>query len=158
MESPAADATQGDRTLNPGKGAGAPLDDVKVHVKIKIAALWASVMFCYIYADYFDLYRPGALQGMLQGKMGPLGPVTQGVLLGTAAVLAIPSLMIFLSLILKPNINRWTNIILGALYTLINLTNLMSSWAFYVFFGVVEIFITALIAWYALSWSNQKPS
>ena len=31
------------------------LDDFKVHTKIKLAALWASVMFCYIYADYFGL-------------------------------------------------------------------------------------------------------
>lgn len=142
--------------MNSGK-AGLPLDDLKVHVKVKIAALWTSLMFCYIYADYFDLYRPGALQGMLAGKMGPLGPVTQGVLLGTAAILAIPSLMIFLSLILKPNLNRWTNVIFGALYTLINFTNLMSSWAFYVFFGIVEIVLTALIVWYAWSWPRQRP-
>ena len=29
-------------------------------------------MFCYISADYFGLYKPGALQRMLEGKMGPL--------------------------------------------------------------------------------------
>jgi len=66
------------------------LDDIKVHVKIKISALWVSVMFCYIYGDYFGLYKPGALQGMLSGKMGPLGPTTQGILLGTSAMMAIP--------------------------------------------------------------------
>ena len=47
-----------------------PLDDVKIHVKMKISALWVSVMFCYIYGDYFGLYRPGTVQGMLEGKMG----------------------------------------------------------------------------------------
>jgi hypothetical protein len=46
-------------------------------------------MFCYIYADYFGLYVPGSLQTMLAGKMGPLGPVTQIVLLGTSLMLAI---------------------------------------------------------------------
>lgn len=101
------------RTIN---GAGS-LDDLKIDVKIKLAALWTSVMFCYIYADYFGLYRTGALQGMLQGRMGPLGPATQGVLLAVAAVLAIPAVMIFLSLALKPNPNRWLNAILGILYT-----------------------------------------
>ncbi len=60
-------------------GAGS-LDDVKIDVKIKLAALWTSVMFCCIYADYFGLYRTGTLQGMLQGRMSPLGPATQGVL------------------------------------------------------------------------------
>jgi hypothetical protein len=34
--------------------------------------------------------------------MGPLGPSTQLVLLGTSVLMAIPSLMIFLSLVMKP--------------------------------------------------------
>jgi len=40
----------------------------EIDVRIKISALWASVMFCYIYADYFGLYVPGALQRMLNGS------------------------------------------------------------------------------------------
>jgi len=28
------------------------LQDVKVHVKAKLASLWTSLMFCYIYGDY----------------------------------------------------------------------------------------------------------
>jgi hypothetical protein len=140
------------RTIN---GAGS-LDDLKIDVKIKLAALWTSVMFCYIYADYFGLYRTGALQGMLQGRMGPLGPATQGVLLAVAAVLAIPAVMIFLSLALKPNPNRWPNAILGILYTLINLTNFLSAWAFYIFFGIIEIMLTSLIVWYACRWPRSK--
>ena len=35
------------------KPDGQVLDDLKVHVKLKISALWTSAMFCYIYADYF---------------------------------------------------------------------------------------------------------
>ena len=34
-------------------------------------------MFCYVYADYFGLYKPHVLQGMLEGQMGPLGATTQ---------------------------------------------------------------------------------
>src|SRR5262245_42853370 len=88
------------------KNAGSALDDIRIHVRIKIAALWASVMFCYIYADYFGLYVPGRLQGMLQGRMGPLGTTTQGVLLATSLVMAIPSVMIFLTLALPPRPSR----------------------------------------------------
>jgi hypothetical protein len=44
------------------KNSSPALHDIKVHVKIKISLLWASVMFCYIYGDYFGLYKPGALQ------------------------------------------------------------------------------------------------
>ena len=99
--------------MNALKKTGAALEDIKVHVRLKISALWMSVMFCYLYADYFGLYVPGSLQKMLEGKMGPLGPTTQGVLLGTSLMMAIPSVMIFLSLALKPTLNRWLNIIFG---------------------------------------------
>jgi hypothetical protein len=140
------------RTINGAES----LDDLKIDVKIKLAALWTSVMFCYIYADYFGLYRTGALRGMLAGRMGPLGPATQGVLLGTAVVLAIPAVMIFLSLALIPNPNRRLNVVLGIVYALINLTNFLSAWAFYIFFGIIEIMLTLLIVWYAWSWPRSK--
>ena len=131
------------------------MQDIKVNVKIKISALWASVMFCYIYADYFGLYVPGALQKMLDGKMGPLGPTTQGVLLGTSIMMAIPSVMIFLSVALKPKLNRMFNIIFGALYTLIILIT-MWAWAFYIFFGIIEVVLTVLVVWYAWNWPKQE--
>jgi hypothetical protein len=136
------------------KKPGTVLDDIKIHVKMKLSALWASVMFCYIYADYFGLYVPGKLQGMLAGKMAPLGPTTQGVLVGTAIMLAVPSVMIFLSLALKPKLNRWLNIILGILYTAIILIT-MWDWAFYIFYGIVEVILTGLVVWYAWKWPKQ---
>ena len=134
---------------------GTVLDDIKIHVKIKISALWVSVIFCYIYGDYFGLYEPGKLRGMLEGKMGPLGQTTQGVLLGTSLMMAIPSVMVFLSLVLKANLNRRVNIIFGAIYTVIILIT-MWNWAFYIFLGVVEIVLTALIVWYAWHWPKQE--
>ena len=60
--------------------------NVKINVRIRLSALWASVMFCYIDTDYFGLYVPGALQAMLDGQMRPLGPTTHGALLGTSLV------------------------------------------------------------------------
>jgi hypothetical protein len=127
----------------------------EIPVRMKISALWTSVMFCYIYGDYFWLYRPGKLQEMLAGKMAPLGPVTQGVLLGTTLSMVIPSLMIFLSLVLKRAPNRWLNIILGVAYSLFVLVTMPGAWAFYLFLGTVDIALTALIVWYAWSWPVQ---
>ena len=138
------------------KKAGTALEDIKIHVKMKISALWVSVMFCYIYGDYFGLYQPGELRGMLEGKMGPFGPTTQGILLGTSLMMAIPSVMVFLSLALKPNLNRLVNIILGVIYTVIMLITMPGSWAFYIFLGIVEVVLTALIVWYAWNWPKQE--
>ena len=138
------------------KNSSTLLDDIKVHVKIKISSLWVSVMLCYIYGDYFGLYKPGVLQEMLAGKMGPLGPTTQLVLLGTSAMMALPSVMVFLSLVLKPRLNRWLNIILGAIYTVIILITMPGEWVFYIFLGVIEIALTTLIVWYAWKWPTQE--
>jgi hypothetical protein len=138
------------------KNSSTLLDDIKVHVKIKISSLWVSVMLCYIYGDYFGLYKPGALQEMLAGKMGPLGPTTQLVLLGTSAMMALPSVMVFLSLVLKPRLNRWLNIIFGAIYTVIILITMPGEWVFYIFLGVIEIALTTLIVWYAWKWPTQE--
>ena len=52
------------------------LDDMRMHVKIKLSLLWTALMFFYIYGDYFGLYVPGQLKGMLEGE-GPIGPVRQ---------------------------------------------------------------------------------
>ena len=38
----------------------AALEDIRVPTRYKLSAMWASVMFCYIYADYFGLYVPGS--------------------------------------------------------------------------------------------------
>ncbi|WKE66990.1 DUF6326 family protein [Gallaecimonas kandeliae] len=132
------------------------LEDIKVPVKIKLAALWASTMFCYVYGDYFELYIPGKLQTMLQGHMEPLGAVTQTVLLGTSVLMIIPSIMIFLSLALKPVVSRWLNIVVGLLFTVLMLLIAVSSgWAFYVLFAVVEVVLTSLVVWYAWRWPRQ---
>lgn len=132
------------------------LADIKIHVKMKISALWASVMFCYLYGDFFWLYQPGKLQGMLEGKMVPLGPTTQGVLLFTSVMMAMPAVMVFLSLVLKANLNRWVNIILGLIYTVFVLITMPGAWAFYIFFGSVDVILTALIVWYAWNWPGQE--
>jgi Family of unknown function (DUF6326) len=142
--------------LDGTKNADTAFDDIKIHVKIKLSALWASVMFCYLYGDYFGLYQPGKLQGMLEGKMAPLGPTTQGVLLFTSVSMAIPAVMVFLSLALKANLSRWANIILGVVYTVFVLITMPGAWAFYLFLGSVDVVLTALIVWYAWNWPKQE--
>jgi Family of unknown function (DUF6326) len=135
------------------------LDDFKIHVKVKLSALWASVMFCYVYGDYFELYTPGKLQGMQLGRMGPLGPATQGVLLGASILMAIPSVMVFLSLVLRPTTCRWLNIVLGGIYTAIMLLiAIEGGFVFYVFLAIVEVVLTSLIIWYAWRWPRQPAS
>ncbi len=131
------------------------LADVPINVKLKLAALWGALMFLYVYADILSLFRPGHIEEILAGKMGPF-PVTQAGLLTAALLMLIPSVMVFLSLALTPKVNRWTNISVGILYTIVNLSNLIGeSWAYYLAFGMVEIVLTLLIIGYAWQWPKQ---
>ena len=69
----------------------------------------------------------------------------------------IPALMVFLSLALKPRVGRWANIVLGLLYTAVNVGNLVGeSWAFYILYGIVEIALTLLIVGYAWKWRHPE--
>lgn len=88
--------------------------------------------------------------------MGPLGPVTQNVLLGTAVMMAIPPAMVFLSTALPASLTRWASIILGVFYTAIMLMTMPGSWAFYIFLGVVEVALSLLIVWHAWTWPKES--
>lgn len=131
-----------------------PLEDLKVPVKIKLSALWAALMFCYIYGDYFGLYTPGKLKGMLAGG-GPFGPVSQGTLVAASALLAIPGVMVFLSLALPVRLNRWLNVMLAAIYIAVMLVTMPGAWSYYIFLGVIEIALGVLTIWYAWRWPRQ---
>lgn len=132
------------------------MSDIMIHVKFKLAALWTSLMFCYIYADYFELYQPGKLEGILHGHMGPLGPVTQGGLVIASVMLIVPALMIFLSIAATTVINRWLNIVFGIAYTLIIALTMIGAWDYYILYGVVEIALQLLVMWYAWTWPKAS--
>jgi hypothetical protein len=135
------------------------LEDIRIHVRFKLSALWAAVMFCYIYGDFFSLFVPGRIENLMKGDSGA-GSTTPVKLLMFAMMMTIPSLMVFLSLVLKPVVSRWTNIAMGVLFTLIMILVVAVSidrWMlFYTYLGVVEILITILIVWYAWRWPRKE--
>ena len=38
------------------------LENSKVNIKVKLAALWSAATFCYLYGDYFELYTPNKIK------------------------------------------------------------------------------------------------
>lgn len=130
------------------------LQDTVIHPRLKLSALWASVMFCYIYADYFGLFSPGLLAHMNQGMIAPLGRATPPVMIGVSLMMALPSLMIFLSVALPARVSRALNLALGALYTAIIAVTMWSS-AHFILFGVIEIALTLLVIAYAWTWPRD---
>jgi hypothetical protein len=133
------------------------LENPKVNIKIKLATLWASATFCYLYGDYFELYTPEKVNSLITGENVLDSPTK---LLIASIILAIPSIMVGASIILKPKINRILNIFFGSLFTLMMLfigINSMTEWySFYVFLAFLESIITFLIVWYAFKWPKQQ--
>lgn len=131
-------------------------EDFKINVKLILSALWASVMFLYIYGDYFELYVPGKVQGLLNGQNILSTPYK---LLLATIVLTLPTLMIFLSLIMKPKWNRILNISIGVFLTLFTLLVGASSFTewriFYVMLALLESIITSIIVWKAWHWTKK---
>src|SRR3954469_14564901 len=132
------------------------LEDAAVGVRVRLAGLWASILSCYIYGDYFVLFAPSKLERMLGGH-GPFGPVTQESLLAVAAIMAVPSVMICLSLLLSPAVSRWTNIVVAAIFIVfVTFTLRGASWYFYIFLSAVEVLLKATIIWLAWTWPRQS--
>lgn len=132
------------------------LTDFNINIKIKLAFLWSSVTFLYIYGDYFELYVPKKIAGIIDGTSMLDSPIK---LFLASLLLAIPAFMICLSILLKPLSNKWLNIVFGIYFTAIMLliaVTSISEWrAFYVFYAILESILTALITWTAFNWPKQ---
>jgi hypothetical protein len=130
------------------------MEDIMGSLRVKLAALWTSFMFLYIYVDYFALYMPGKIDDILKGKVFVFD-ITQGFLLAALVSVSIPTLMIFFSVILPAKINCITNIIVAMVYIPYTLFNLAGeAWMHMVFGAALEVVLLCLIIRYA--WKGSR--
>ncbi|WP_425287346.1 DUF6326 family protein [Lutimonas vermicola] len=139
-----------------------PLTNYSINIKVKLTVLWTALMFLYIYADYFRLMTPEKLERMMKLQT-PMGPTSPGILVTFSVILIIPTLMIFLSIFLKPQINKWLNIVIASIYACISILIIVSSidneWQlFFVIFNFVEIVVFAIIISQAWKWPREEYS
>ena len=143
--------------MNTNKKTAGIFQDVKIDVKIKLAALWVALMFCYTYADILGFYAPGNLEELLSGEIAGI-QMTQGLLLASAILMVIPTAMVFLSLALKARANRLANIIVGIVYMGVLGSTLLTGRApaYYVLYVLVKAVLIALIVWHAFKWPKTQ--
>jgi Family of unknown function (DUF6326) len=133
-----------------------PLVDGKMPTRIKLSGLWVATALCYIEGDFTTFFPPGGyIQQSLAGRMGPFR-TSQLTLLGGSVFVSIPCVLVFLSLVLPSAWCRRVNIVFGILYTVINaLSAFTTTWAYFVYFGVVESVLTVLVVWYSWKWARE---
>lgn len=138
------------------KNNPAPSADFRVNIRFILSAMWTSVMFLYIYGDYFELYVPHKAEGLLTGRNLLNTPYK---LFFATVLLALPALMISTTLLLNATWNRRLNITIGTVLTAFSLfagSSSITEWRiFYVMLTLVESVITALIVWKAWHWPQQ---
>ncbi|MBB6347824.1 hypothetical protein FHU36_004369 [Nonomuraea muscovyensis] len=131
------------------------LDNPPIPVQAKLAAAWTSFMFLYIYVDYFHLYKPGAIDDILAGVVVGFD-ISPTLLTMMLASVAIPALMVMLSMTLPTRVNRATNLVVASLYIPYSVVNAVGeSWDWASFYGLsigVEVLLLAFILRSARTW------
>jgi len=132
-------------------------EDVKVNVKIKLSALWIALMFLYTYADILGFYAPGNIEELISGEIAGI-QMTQELLLGSTILMAIPSVMVFLSLALNAKANRLVNIIVGLVYIVVLGSTFLTGRnpAYYILFAILKAVLLVLIIRQAWKWPTQQ--
>ncbi len=137
------------------------LDDRQVPVQAKLAAAWTSFMFLVIYVDYFHLYQPGEIDEIRGGVIFEfdISPTLMTIFF---ALIAIPSLMVLLSMTLPARVNRATNLVVALLFIPVCVFNAAGAswdWAFYYGLTIgVEVLILAFILRSAWTWPRRTAS
>lgn len=131
------------------------LDNPPVPVQGKLAAAWTSLMFLYIYVDYLHLYKPGSIDELRGGSVFVFD-ISSPLLTAFLASVAIPALMVTLSVTLPARANRATNLVVASLYipvTVFNAAGETWDWAiFYAFSIAIEVLLLAFILRSVWTW------
>jgi hypothetical protein len=125
-----------------------------VNVRIKISALWTSMLFVFAYVDLFSLYRPDVRADLEAHEIGGF-TVNHSFLLGTTVYVVIPSLMVFCALVLRPRVNRLANIALAIVYGLTIIAGAIGEWSYYILGSAIEVALLGAIVFYAWTWPKE---
>jgi hypothetical protein len=127
---------------------------ITMEMKAKLSTLWIFILLNVIFRDIHELFRPGLLEEMMTGTVNGV-QVTEGTLLVGGIMLEILIAMVILSWVLPYRVNRWANIIVGAIAIPLvigigpkDLDNM--------FFATIEVVALLLIIWYAWKWHHTK--
>ena len=122
--------------------------------KIKISVLWLFSAVAFLAHQILALMEPGVIAQIMDGDVEGMKIGTELILL-FAILFLVPLIMAFLSLTLKDSINRWANIIVGAVFAALFIGTIasvakLSGEILMTFSTVVAL---SLIVWYA--WKSK---
>ncbi len=126
-----------------------PLDNPPIPVQAKLAAAWGSLIFLILYIDYFHLYQPGEIDDIRDGFIFAFD-ISGGLISIFFVIIAIPGLMVMLSMALPARVNRATNLVVASLQIPLMMFNIVGSPSDFVFYYILTIGVELLILFYIL--------
>lgn len=136
-----------------------PLESLRMPVQAKLAAAWASFMFLYIYVDILGFYKPGVVDDILVGIVWEFD-ITPTWAITALTLLAIPILMVVLSMTLPARANRIANLVVAAIQVPFAAFNALGEvgqpWMYFYVLGVaLEVIVLAFILRSAWTWPRR---
>ena len=129
----------------------------RIDTRLKIAALWTATLFVFAYVDLFSLYRPDVRADLDRGRIFAFD-IGQPFLFLTTLYVIIPSVLIYLALVMPRSTNRIVNIVAAALYGLTIVGGAIGEWGYYVFGSAVESCLLAVLVYHAWTWPEPDPA
>jgi len=127
---------------------------ITMDMKARLSTLWIFVLLNVIFRDIHELFRPGLLEEMMTGTINGV-QMTEGTLLVAGIMLEILIAMVILSRVLEYRVNRWANIIVGAIAIPL-VIGIGPKDLDDMFFATIEVVALALIIWFAWKWPKQE--
>ena len=124
-------------------------------MKTKLSTLWIFVLLNVIFRDIHEIVKPAFLAEMMSGNGSQ---PSEELFLIAGILLEISIGMVLLSRVLTYRLNRWANIIAGALTMGFILFNISTPDLDDIFFAAVEVVGLSLIIWLAWKWPTPEHS
>lgn len=134
--------------------------DTPVDVRLVLCALWITMLFVFAYVDIFGFYRADVLDAALDGTVATTAFTVDQVFLTATLVYLLPSiLMVVLTLVLAPRVNRAVTIVVSVLYTITIIVSCIGeTWVYYLLGSLVEVLLLVVIARTAWRWHPLVPA
>ncbi len=134
------------------------MEDLVLH-KVRLAVLWLMAMVSDVASALLYIMNPAILEEFIEtGAIGGVAVTPEEVLVGAIFYL-IMLVMAFLSLTLKDNVNRWSNVVVGAVFLVLWVVSLIQFLAApvgsQILLAIFGIVFFGLIVWYAYKWPKK---
>ena len=132
--------------------------DTRIDVKLVLSALWITMLIVFAYIDIFGFLRADVLDAALDGRVAVTGLAVDQVFLAlTTVYILVPTLMVFLSLVLRPPVNRVVNIVVALFYAVSIIASAIGeAWGYYLIGSAVEVVLLIAIARTAWTWPRAQ--